>query len=183
MKDVAHMIAKGPPPDWLAPGLAHFHEHFLSKFVSIDNEGEIEQRMLSCAKYLEQHLPMYIYLSEDPYNFDYLDYVDTALISLYEVIQLLEKDIASIPTRAGGPKPDLRRPLCAAVCAEAYRIIHGDVEPYSLQLQQACEAYWVACGNSETGAWGEPKNWIRYLELARARSNNEWIVAHITARK
>jgi hypothetical protein len=49
---------------------------------------------------------MYIYLSEDPYNFDYPDYVDTALISLYEVIQLLEKDIASIPKRAGGPRPD-----------------------------------------------------------------------------
>jgi hypothetical protein len=179
MKDVAHMIAKGPPPDWLVQGLEHFREHYLSKRGSDDDEGEVEQRMLSCAKYLELWLPMYIYLSEDPYNFEYPDYVDTVLGALSEVMDRLETDIAAIPRRSGGPKPDLRKPFCAAICAEAYRLIHGQVEPYSLQLQQACEAYWVACGNSQSGSWGEPKNWIRYLERVRGM-DNEWIAARLS---
>src|SRR5215510_12034859 len=98
--NVAHMIAKGPPPDWLIGGLAHFREHYLSKRGFDDDEGEVETRMLACARYLEMWLPMYIYLSEEPYNFDYPDYVDTALVALEEVMDRLEADIAAIPRRA-----------------------------------------------------------------------------------
>jgi hypothetical protein len=49
---------------------------------------------------------------------------------LYQIIEILEEDINAVPRRAGDPKPDIRKPVCAAVAGEAYRLIHGELEPW-----------------------------------------------------
>jgi len=172
--DVARRIAKGDPPQWLVPGLEHFSKHYISK-PNLPDDVKFLKEMLDAVRLLEERLPVYLRLSEAPYNVvEYPEYVDDALTNLHEVAELLERDIAEIPHRAGGPRPDLRRPICAAVCAEAYRMLHGQIEPYSQHLQDGCEDYWQACGNPPTGTSGWRRNWEDYL-LRVAGQDNEWI--------
>jgi hypothetical protein len=180
--DVAATIAKGPPPEWLPPALAYFRDHYiggaLAKAGKPSREGEIERVMLKAAKLLHSWLPMYA-LETDA---ECPDEVEDMLTLLPVVIDFLERDVAefdAIPPRGGGPRPDLRRPVCAAVCAEAYGVVHGQIEPYSQHLQKACEEYWVACGNPPTGKSGSGyrKNWEDYLLLV-ADEDNEWIRDH-----
>ena len=56
--------------------------------------------------------------------------------------------------------------ICAAACAYVWGRLRGEVQPYSLKLQEACEEYWLACGQPETGdsAKGNTaKNWEEFL--------------------
>jgi hypothetical protein len=138
--DAARTIAKTDPPGWLVPALDHF-SHYLQTTGDPD-DLEIEKNMLKAAKYLDFWLPIYIRLGEPPWNFDIPDDFETVHTGLYEVIGTLEHDINAVPHRAGGPKPDIRKPVCAAVAGEAYRLLHGELEPYSAHLQQGCEDYW-----------------------------------------
>jgi len=132
--------------------------------------------LLKAAKLLDSWLPMYALEADAECPVE----VEDVLTLLPVVIEFLEGDVAefdAIPPRDGGPRPDLRRPVCAAVCAEAYRVVHGQIEPYSQHLQEACEKYWQACGNPETSAVGRLRNWEDYLLLV-ADQDNEWIGDH-----
>jgi hypothetical protein len=179
----ARKIAKGDPPQWLVPGLEHFSEHYISKPKLPDEPDDVKvlKQMLDAVQHaverLEEQLPVYRLISEAPYNIPYPVCIDDALTNLHEVTEFLEGEIAEIPRRAGGPRPDLRRPICAAVCAEAYRMLHGQIEPYSQHLQDGCEDYWKACGNPPTGKSGWRRNWEEYL-LRVAGQDNEWIRGH-----
>jgi hypothetical protein len=96
--------------------------------------------------------------------------VETVLSYLPDVIEFLETEVVA---KKSGRKLDGRRLICAAVAGEAYRRLHARFEPSSEVLQKACEAYWRACGNKQTGS-GEPVNWLRYLKRHRD-ADDPWV--------
>jgi hypothetical protein len=100
-------------------------------------------------------------LAEDEFGLECPECVDTVLGALPELIDYLEAQVR--PSRKGGRAPDSRRLVCAAVCAEVWRLQHGDVQPFSQKLQAACEEYWQSCGNYETSTTGRLKNWEPFL--------------------
>ena len=102
---------------------------------------------------------------EDRHGFPVPEAVDAASNALDDLIEYLEGQLR--PPRAGGPTPDSRRWICAAVCGYVWqRHHHQKVQPFSPKLQEACEEYWQACGHSETGKPGSgnaAKNWEEFL--------------------
>jgi hypothetical protein len=89
-------------------------------------------------------------------------FMDEAGNKLTELLPIIARYI-QLPGRRGGPIPDSRHRLCAKVCADIWREFHGAIQPYSENLQKACEEYWRACGQPPTGEVDRPKNWERYL--------------------
>jgi hypothetical protein len=171
---VATDLAKGTPPDWLLPALTH-HARFISP-IQVKPDEEVEKQMLRAAELLEHWLPMYGYLEDFDPEFECPECVNTVSNELPELIELLKRH-SEVPKRAGGPNPDGRRLICAAVVGEAYRMVHDRlaVEPYSA-VREACEDYWKACGNGATGKKdeGEPRNWERLL-LKVKDSPDDWV--------
>jgi hypothetical protein len=80
-----------------------------------------------------------------------------------ELIPFLAKEVVTLPKRKGGPLPDIKRHLCAEVCANIWKKLYTVHQPSSEWLWQACEAYWQACGYPETSAVSRLRNWERYL--------------------
>jgi hypothetical protein len=162
---VARAIINGEPPPWLLPVLERFSP-FIAGPAATDDVGDEEKKMLDAARYLEKWLPMYVGLEEAGLGFECPECLEMVLQHLPELIEFLESDIE--PARKGGRPYDGRRRVCAAVCAEAWRLIHGRIEPHSIYLQRACGAYWRACGHGPIGRLGdEPRNWAATLEWAR----------------
>jgi hypothetical protein len=169
LAEVARMLAEGDPPEWLIQTLEEFK--LLIKWA--EDDDTVERNLLRCAKYLELYLPMYEDLER--FGFETPPCVDTTTQCLADLIPFLTKEVAQ--SSSGDP----RRRLCAAVCVESYRLLHDDqLKPHSLDLRQACEDLWQACGNPTTQtAKGAAKgsdvrdNWRRSLE--HAASGHEWV--------
>jgi hypothetical protein len=158
--ETAKLLAKGAPPPWLVLILRQW-SRLISYRKTAKGDDIEEKRMLACAKYLETWLPIYV-RSEEEFGFPIPDCIETVLIELPELIEYLESQ--PLPESKGGPIPDNRAHLCAAVCAEVWRRQSGEVQPYSPKLWAACEEYWQACGNPEkAGSKGRLKNWEQYL--------------------
>ena len=66
--------------------------------------------------------------------------IDDLLNEQSNVLDYLEEQ--RLPGSRGGPTPSTSRRLCAGVCADIWRERFGKVEPYSVYLWKACEAYW-----------------------------------------
>jgi hypothetical protein len=163
-EDVASKIANGKTPKWLLIGLNHFSKFIRpeSKLTSKEDR-EIDKRMLEAAQYLMKWLPVYAYLEE--FGFECPDCVDTASNALHELIEILEKDISEAPTGPGA-KPNIQQRICASVVVEAWRLIHKEVQPRSMALEETCIDYWSACGRELTDKKNEPENWrhaIKYV--------------------
>jgi hypothetical protein len=159
--DVANKITNGDPPEWLLIGLNHF-----SKFIQLEpkltskEDREIDVQMLKAAQYLTKWLPVYAYLEE--FGFEYPDCVDTASNALHELIEILEKEISEART-GPGLKPNIQQRICASVVVEAWRLIHGEVQPRSQSLGETCRDYWLACGRKHTDVVDDPENWRPYI--------------------
>ena len=148
-------LAKGDPPDWLPRVLAHYSPLISARKPSKDDDAD-DKLLLDAARVLENGLRAYS-LAEDASGLELPDSVDTVLGALPELIEFLETQVR--PPGKGGKAPDGRRLVCAAVCAEVWRLQHDDLQPFSPTLQEACELYWQACGNAETSTTGRLKNW------------------------
>jgi hypothetical protein len=150
-------LTKGSPPDWLPRVLAHYSRLVGAREPTKDDDAA-DKLLIDAARVLERGLGEYS-AAEDATGLELPPCVDTVLGGLPEVIEFLETQVR--PPRKGGPAPDNRRLVCAAVCAEVWRLQHGAIQPYSPNLQEACELYWQACGNDETSksASGRLKNW------------------------
>ena len=167
---VAHLIAKGSPPAWLVPGL-----EFFSGFVGADPSSsddhkqgrKIFEHMHDAADLLIKRLPLFKHLPMGARSPD----VELALDVLPRVRELLARAMKPSP-RGGGPHPNVPRKTCAAVVVEAWRLVHGEPEPYSIELWKACNEYWQACGGQYRG--GDVDNWKRDAEEAIA-ANHVWI--------
>jgi hypothetical protein len=159
ISDVAQkIVGDGSVPDWLVRALEHF-----SDLVGHSDKGNtvVEKRMLEAARYLEEWLPMYVRL-EERFGFEQPDWIDELSTALYQAIEFLEDE-----TRPLGKQPDARFVVCALVVSRAYELVHGK-RSAALGLGEACELYWQACGNEQRGEYGEPLNWRRDLERAKA---------------
>jgi hypothetical protein len=182
---VAHILSNGKPqPEGLVLALADFRR-LIGRRKSTAADDDEDKQMLEAAKYLEKWLPIYT-VSDEEWDLQIPDCAEGVQILLPELIEFLESQIR--PPRLGGKTPDGRRLLCAGVCAEAYSILHGKLHLHSGILRQACEDYWLACGNPATSTpSGAVKganvrdNWRAPLEqYAKAKSaGDDWIAARL----
>src|SRR5262249_18894599 len=80
------------------------------------------------AKRLEQKAQVYATV-EKVFGFPAPMIIDDTLANLFELAEYLQGELRA--PRKGGPTPDGRRLVCAAVCAELWRKVHGTLQPYS----------------------------------------------------
>jgi hypothetical protein len=168
--DVAMLLVNGNDPKRLAIALASYARLIGVRRLTKDDDKD-DRDMLTAARILEEKLPYY---DQDYLGLRTPDYIHAVLIALPELIEFLEAQVRH--PREGGRLPDSRRRICAAVCAEAWRHYHhGQVQPFSSKLQEACEVYWQSCGHPETGeANGSIRNWERFLRWAVDESDEEF---------
>jgi hypothetical protein len=165
LDDVAKLITKGPPPDWLVSGLDHFSGFVGGDAASSSEKKETKQKLLrmqDAVRYLIKTLPA---LARAELGIRSPD-AGVALVVLPKIEKLLAYAIDT-PTRKGGQNPNIRRQFCAAVVVEAWRIVHGKPEPESLKVWTACNEYWRACGRGYRG--GDVDTW---REDCRRAANN-----------
>jgi hypothetical protein len=168
--DVARKIAHGKAPDWLMVGLEHFSDFVGTKRSTAEDDKrflDLLHRMHDAADFLIKNLPFYECLPAG------LKMPDDVIIAL-DVLPRIKADLARSQkrSRSGGPRPNVPRWVCAAVVVEAWKLIHGEVEPRSIALAEACNEYWQACGGEHRGK--DIENWRRDIEQA-VSDNQEWI--------
>jgi hypothetical protein len=169
--DVAKLIAKGPPPEWLVSGLERLSGFVGGESTTAAEAKDFKQiitRMHDAADYLVKFLPLYLHmpLGRPP---------DHVLVAL-DVLPLIKDDLARVvnePSPAGGQRPNISRKICAGAIVEAWRIVHGEPEPRSEKLWTACNEYWQACGHEYRGA--DIDTWRRDAEEAADGNRYEWI--------
>jgi hypothetical protein len=171
--EVAKLIAKGPPPDWLVEGLEGFSEFVGGDPVS--SKGKKQGRMKIALAYdatdrLIKFLPLAF--SRLPYGVRYPDEVAIALSVLPKIKERLAKAM-NAPRRRGGQNPNVPRKVCADVVIEAWRIVRGNPEPESHQLWTACNEYWQACDREYRGS--DVDTWRSDCRDAVANNRGEWI--------
>jgi hypothetical protein len=166
------MLAEGKPPGWVAPLL-----HRQGRLISHRRPGPLDEdddkKLIKKARDLAEALSSYEKLEaevEDRHGFPVPEAVEAASIALDDLIEYLESQLS--PPRRGGPTPDSRRWICAAVCGYVWHRQHGKLQPYSPKLQKACEEYWKACGHPETGKPGSG-NTAKHWEVFRVECTND----------
>jgi hypothetical protein len=153
---VAEIIAKGPPPKWLTPALEHFsvgmavegdHQHFKAVVDQLDRATDT----------LMKWLPIWGHMS---FGFKSPDYV----LYIRAFLPELKKDLDRLTEKQSGRPTHIGKEVCAAVVVEAWRRIHGEVQPQSKKLFEACKAYWGACGGEPIGKEDDIYNWERTVK-------------------
>jgi hypothetical protein len=142
--------------EWVSERLRKRAELISTKVEYQDDT--IDQRLLESALHLQELLVLHTRaakLAGEDYELCIYD-IDGPL---HELIQFLATQIER-PRR--GPKRDSRRHLCAAVCLGIWQEVHGQAQPHSPKLWDACEAYWVACDQPAYPS-GHIKNWEDFL--------------------
>src|SRR4029078_7552146 len=134
---VAHIIAKGEPPEWLVQNLETF-----SKLVGPDRQITPEtyqrfkkriERMREGTDTLLELLPVTNNMPE-PFP---------AIVSSLEMLPEFRAwldELIGKPT--GGRSPHFGRELCADLIVYFWRRCHGKAEPRSHKAYEACEEYW-----------------------------------------
>jgi hypothetical protein len=181
--DVARKIADGKAPDWLMVGLEHFSNFVGAKRDTAKEDKrllDLLHRMHDAADLLIKNLPFFSCLPAG------LKMPNDVVIAL-DVLPRIKADLALAQkrSRGGGPRPNVPRQLCAAVVVEAWKLVHGKVEPRRTKLAEACNAYWQACGHEYRGgdyveAWrrdiehavSRPQGWIQKV-LAAVRNSHQ----------
>jgi hypothetical protein len=176
--EVAELIAKGPPPEWLVSGLEYFSGFVGGGQVSSTERKRLEKKLaqtLEAVRLLRKHLPLFAGLELG------LRCPDDVAVAL-EVLPKIEKRLtrAIAPQREGGQDPNVRRKTCAAVVVEAWRSVRGKPEPESPKLWTACNEYWQACGREYRGS--DVDTWRTDCRDAVA-NNHEWIRQILSARR
>ena len=172
--DVARIIAKGDPPDWLVLGLEHF-----SGGIGVDISKEDRrilkhqiERMQDAVHVLMTWLPMWANLG---YGARCPEHVALMLYALPR----FRKDLDRLAKKQIGRRPDTQREVCAAVVIEAWKLLHGRPKPRSDEFLGACRDYWRACGGKQGRSGGpndpdNPDNWRRTVRRALA-TDHSWV--------
>ena len=174
LDDVAKLIAKGPPPEWLSPALGFFSNMIKDRGITSDQRKEHADeidRLKNAIKTLRRLLPVFLVLpfGEKPeLNRGHVD-VLVVLDALPRIERLLEVNL-----RPEKRTPDFNRKCCCAVILEATRLIQPEVQHRSKETYLAYNTYWKACGNQ---AIVENRNWDRSINRALEADNadNAWI--------
>jgi hypothetical protein len=167
--DVARTVANGDPPDWLVLGLEHFGGSIGVDISKKDRRhfDNIVKQMQGAVHILQTWAPMWLHAG---FGLQCPEHVVALLYALPRV----KKDLDIFAKKQIGRRPDENREICAAVIVEAWKLLHGKVEPNSLKFQRACNEYWRACGGKQIGGWDEPENWRRPVERALTTGHG-WI--------
>ena len=162
LEDVASLLCKGEPvPDWVVPRLRKAEPAVGSPLKGSD-DGSIDRLLLESAMHLKDLLVVHT-RAADMFDEEYPPGLDQTWDGLEELIPFLAEQVVAQPKRRGGPMPDQRGHLCAAVCADIWEELHGTHQPRSEWLWKACETYWQACDHPETSEVDRLRNWERYL--------------------
>jgi hypothetical protein len=161
--EVARIIAKGPPPEWLVSVLEAW---------AFDPNAQIspatyrlyKRRLRQMREAVDTLIKLFpLFDREIP---DLVSPQAPVSSGFLEDLPALRGWLAAINDNDKGRRPNLGRELCADFVVHFWRRIHGNVEPRSEKLYAACEQYWCACG-------GEPsiniQNWRRMVEDASTR--------------
>ena len=154
---VAMALCEGAaPPDVIA----RLREYAALVADTTEHQSDaIDRLLLKSAMHLQRLLRLYTIRTYEMIGEEYPDCIDTLDRALDELLPILAEGVER-PKR--GPKRDLDRHLCAAVCMDIWREHHGEPQPHSPKLWEACEAYWVACGHPANPS-GHTKNWEDFL--------------------
>jgi hypothetical protein len=162
MIEVAKVIAKGSPPEWLPRYLEYFSDgiepikdhRFINSVV-----GDLSSATDTLLRWLPAWRRLPYGINRSPV---YLD-------DLLAALPRLKGDLERLGRKSPGRKPDIGREVCAAVIIEAFRALHGKVEPRSEKLYEACRMYWDACGGKPIGEINDIDNWRWPVEHALAQ--------------
>jgi hypothetical protein len=158
--NVARLIANDKPqPEWLIPALEHFstkkgtwddYVRWVKKTKRVYDAAELVLKALHGRSY------------GNGGDFDRGDDMEIT----HDVLTAFMEDLATgmaLASRRGGPKPNIRRWVCAAVLAEAWKEVHGEAAARGDRFYEACNEYWVACGGEYRGE-DYTENWRRDVE-------------------
>ena len=157
LDDVAMTLCKGAAPPEVVARLREYAA--LVADTTKDQGDDIDRLLFKSALHLQRLLPIYLVRVYEMIGEEYPDCIDALDRALDELLPILAEGVER-PRR--GPKLALSRHLCAVVCMEIWREYHGEPNPHSPKLWEACEAYWVACGHPANPS-GHIKNWEDYL--------------------
>jgi hypothetical protein len=163
--DVASLIAKGTPPDWLVSGLALLSAYVGDRISSDERSDYADEldRLRTAINTLRRLLPVFL-------NMPLVRCPDDVVVVL-DALPRIEALLARSNLRREKRTPDFNRKCCCAVILEASRLIQLDVQHRSKETYSAYNAYWKACGNQ---AIVENRNWDRHIKRAMA-ADNAWI--------
>jgi hypothetical protein len=158
---VARKIANGPPPKWLVLGLAQ-----LSTFVGGKRAREFPITLVhDAAATLIKFLPAYLHLPAGMY-------IDADVPTTIAVLHRVKADLSRLMARKRkGRPPNVQRRECARAVVEAWSLLHGNVEPRSIELLNVCNDYWRACGHNTRGE--DVENWRRDVRYVLAHPHNQ----------
>jgi len=161
--EVARLIAKGDPPNWLILALAHFSDGIGVEMSAEDRRSfdKTVERMQDAIRYLMKWLPMYV-------NAAYGEKCPEDIALALHVLPKVKAHLDLLPDNGVGRRPDVQREVCAAVVLESWKLLHGKAQHNSDRFMEACSEYWKACGGPEIGREGELRNWRRPIKQARA---------------
>jgi hypothetical protein len=165
---IASIIAKGEPPTWLIHALEHFSDE-LGTVGTLEERKKLENvlgEMNDAIEVLLKWLPIFEHL---PFGVECPDDAAVALDALPGIKKDLDRLINKVRSRSV-----VGHEICAAVIVEAWKLLHGEAEPRSLQLQLACKEYWLACGGEPRGETDDLENWRRPVERALV-TNHSWV--------
>jgi hypothetical protein len=168
--DVARIVAKGNPPEWLPIALEHFSPGIGE---DLGDYNWLIKKTVDAVDHLLRYLPALEHLGLG------LAGERKDVRAVLALLPEIKKDFERGMRKGTGRKPDLERINCAAVMIEAWKLLHGNAEPHSEEFRAACGGYWKACGGKEIGE-GDPANWRRPIESALAM-DQEFIRKIMTA--
>jgi hypothetical protein len=147
------------PPDFIAERLAKYAFWIYSPDQKPAEEDKQElETLIFCARNLIIGLRFDEDAAELVHDEEEAERVGELIDGLSNVLDYLEEQRPH--KRLGGPTPSVSRSLCAGVCADIWREQFRKVEPHSVYLWKACEAYWRACGRPPTPS---DDSWEHYL--------------------
>jgi hypothetical protein len=179
--DVARLIARPePPPDWLA-ALLEWWTAGVKTDCAIDRAYPLKRAQLNDLIRTRESASAILTVCDRFRAREYLG--SSPLLGSNDTVQLkqrlcdlLEKiDPAILQLTKGGDKaragrpPLLAKTRCAARISEAWKFLHGeDPATRNLQAAEAAQAYWLACGGSNTG-WGNTSlnSWRHHFNRAK----------------
>ena len=163
--EVAQIIAKGPPPEWLVSTLEMWSRAPANtKELTADVYRQYKLRLRRMQDAVDTLIELFPLFNRE---------VDGLISAQAPVEPWFEEELpalrdwlAEIGRHDKGRRPHFGRELCADIVVHYWKRVHGKAEPRSDKCYLACEQYWRACG-------GEPStdilNWRRMVEDASTR--------------
>jgi hypothetical protein len=159
--DTARLIAGangGTAPQWLVEGL-----EYLSCLVDDDGDWDLLYRTVGQMRDAIDVLVQWLPLLELPQLGGTSSDVRMVIPALKRFKTRLDR--VEVPK---GRRPNVHDEFCAAIILEAWKLVHGKIEPRSERLYEACYAYLWACTGKAKAEWKNPVKWRTPVKRALA---------------